>query len=122
MQSSASGGTEGGMKNLFADIPGEIPDELFENLVNKGSVQIQRIISRGHTTPQGEWYDQETDEFVVLLKGAATLEFRDGRLVTLGPGDWLEIPAHEMHRVAWTDESVESIWLAVHYARQRKGL
>ena len=104
------------MKNLFTDIPNDLPIELFENLVNTESVQIQRIVSKGHTTPTDDWYDQETNEFVVLLKGAASLEFKGGRLITLGPGDYLHVPAHQEHRVAWTDEDVETVWLAVHYA------
>lgn len=103
------------MKNLLNDIPGPLPDELFETLVDTPSVCVQRIVSRGHTTPRGDWYDQDTNEFVVLLKGAAKLEFEKGRMVGLVPGDWLQIPAHEKHRVAWTDENSETVWLAVHY-------
>lgn len=104
------------MKNLFTDIPDNLPEELIENLVNTDSVQIQRIISRGHTTREGDWYDQDTNEFVVLLKGAARLEFRDGRQTELGPGDCLQLSAHKKHRVVWTDETVETVWLAVHFA------
>ena len=103
------------MKNLFTDIPEDLPDELFKTLVNTSSVHIQRIVSRGHTTAADDWYDQDTNEFVVLLKGAARLEFTDGRVLKLGPGDWLQIPAHDRHRVAWTDETVETVWLVVHY-------
>ena len=105
------------MKNLFSNIPDDLPDELFETLVKTDAVDIQRIVSKGHTTPGEDWYDQNTNEFVVLLKGAARLELRDGRLATLGPGDWLRIPAHEQHRVVWTDEDVETVWLAVHYVK-----
>jgi len=104
------------MKNLFTDIPAHLPDELFETLVKTDSVHVQRIVSKGHTTAKNDWYDQQTNEFVLLLKGAARLEFSDGRLVTMGPGDWLQIPARKKHRVAWTDEAVETVWLAVHYA------
>jgi len=103
------------MKNLFTDIPGHLPEEYLETLANTGSVHIQRIVSKGHTTPEDDWYDQDQNEFVVLLKGAATLEFEKGRAVSLAPGDWLQIPAHEKHRVSWTDENSETIWLAVHY-------
>jgi len=104
------------MKNLYADIPKHLSNELFETLLKTDAVHIQRIVSRGHTTPGDDWYDQDSNEFVVLLKGAAELEFEDGRVVKLGPGDWLEIPAHQKHRVSWTDEAVESVWLAVHYS------
>lgn len=103
------------MKNLFTDIPGDLPDELLETLVDSGDLQVQRIVSRGHATPRQGWYDQFTNEFVVLLKGAARLEYEDGRVLSLNPGDWLQIPARTKHRVAWTDEDVETVWLAVHY-------
>ena len=104
------------MKNLFTEIPDKLPDELIESLVRTDVVQVQRIVSRGHTTAESTWYDQGTNEFVVLLKIAARLEFMDGRSISLDPGDWLQIPAHEKHRVAWTAEDVDSVWLAVHYA------
>lgn len=104
------------MRNLFTDIPNDLPNELIETLANSHSVGIKRIVSRGHATAEDDWYDQDTNEFVVLLKGAARLEFEDGRVFLLGPGDWLQIPAHDKHRVAWTDEAVESVWLAVHYS------
>jgi cupin 2 domain-containing protein len=103
------------MKNILNNIPDDLPEELFETLVKRNPVHIERIISRGHTTTEGEWYDQDKNEFVLLLTGAAKLEFADGRVVSMGPGDWLEILAHRKHRVAWTDETAETVWLAVHY-------
>ncbi len=78
-------------------------------------MHIERIVSRGHTSPEKGWYDQQRNEFVLVLKGAARLEFEDGRVENMEPGDWLDIPAHAKHRVAWTDESQETVWLAVHY-------
>jgi cupin 2 domain-containing protein len=104
------------MDNLFLDIPGNLPAELFTTLADSDCVRIERIVSRGHAMPAGEWYDQDRHEWVLLLKGAAHLAFADGREVSLAPGDWLEIPAHERHRVAWTDPDQDSVWLAVHYA------
>lgn len=104
------------MKNLFTDIPKDLPEEFFETLVDTDSVLIERIVSRGHTTPEKDWLDQDKNEFVILLKGAARLEFGDGRLITLGPGEWLQINAHEKHRVDWTVENAETVWLAVHYS------
>lgn len=103
------------MKNLLHDIPADLPDELFETLVRTGNLHIERIVSRGHTTPAGEWYDQPRSEWVLVMQGAARLAFADGREVGMGPGDWLAIAAHEKHRVAWTDPDVDTVWLAVHY-------
>jgi len=99
------------MKN----IPRHIPEELFQTLVETDDIHIERIISKGHTSPKDDWYDQDRNELVMLLKGAARLEFADGRVVNMGVGDWLEIPAHHKHRVAWTEETAETVWLAVHY-------
>jgi cupin 2 domain-containing protein len=104
------------MKNLFADTPLDLQAELFDTLVESGSVHIERIVSRGHATPQGSWYDQDRHEWVLLLRGGARLAFADGREVSLAPGDWLEIPARQRHRVAWTDPAQDTVWLAVHYA------
>jgi len=103
------------MKNLLKNLPDRLPKERFETLVNTDAVHIERIISKGHTTPEGVWYDQEKTEFVLLLKGAARLVFDDGREESMGPGDYLEIPAHRKHRVTWTAGKEETVWLAVHY-------
>jgi cupin 2 domain-containing protein len=99
-------------------IPDELPQELFETLAHSDAVRIERIVSRGHATPEDEWYDQERHEFVLLVQGAARLAWADGRETALAPGDWLNIPAHEKHRVAWTDPDQDSIWLAVHYEKE----
>ncbi|RPH97352.1 MAG: cupin domain-containing protein [Lysobacterales bacterium] len=104
------------MENLFHTIPADLPAELFDTLLESGSVRIERIVSRGHATPAGQWYDQDRHEWVLLLQGAARLAFADGRELELGPGDWLEIPARQRHRVAWTDPAQDTVWLAVHYA------
>jgi cupin 2 domain-containing protein len=92
-----------------------MPEERFDTLVESDHVHIERIVSKGHTSPEQGWYDQQRNEFVLVLKGAARLEFEDGRVENMGPGDWLDIPAHAKHRVAWTDESQETVWMAVHY-------
>ena len=103
------------MGNLFDSVPDELPAELLETLVDAENVRIERIVSRGHVTPAGEWYDQDENEWVVLLEGAARLVFEDGREVSMAPGDWLDIPAHVRHRVSWTDPECATIWLAVFY-------
>jgi cupin 2 domain-containing protein len=101
--------------NLFADIPAVLPDELFEEILSRSNVRLERIVSRGHCSPQGFWYDQAWDEWVLVVRGRAGLEI-EGRppVVALGPGDHLLIPAHTRHRVAWTDGRQDTIWLAVH--------
>ncbi len=103
------------MNNLFSDIPPVAADEFFETLARGRGLRVERIVSQGHRSPATGWYDQAQNEFVVLLSGAARLEFEDGGEVALGPGDWLDIPARRRHRVAWTDDGGATVWLAVHY-------
>ncbi len=101
--------------NLFEHIPAELPEELFETLQELGGVKIERIISRGHTTPKGEWYDQSWDEWVILLSGSAVLEFDQNREpVLLKPVDYIMLPSGLRHRVTQTDADTDTIWLAIH--------
>jgi cupin 2 domain-containing protein len=103
-------------KNLFRDLPPHAPDEVVEELVSAGTVRIERIVSFGHASPPGFWYDQSQHEWVVLLSGAARLRFEgDERLVELSPGDHLTIPAGRRHRVEWTTPDEPTVWLAVLY-------
>ena len=102
--------------NIFEQIPNDIPEEFIERIFTHPHVSIERIVSRGHSSPPGFWYNQEKHEWVILLKGAASIRFEEGnRLVTLTEGSYLNIPAHTKHRVEWTQADAESIWLAVYY-------
>lgn len=101
--------------NIFESIPSSLKEELFEELVSKDSIKIERIISYGHTTPETQWYNQDNDEWVILLKGEAVLLFEDDDEVRLKAGDYINIPAFKKHRVSWTLPDEESVWLAVHY-------
>jgi cupin 2 domain-containing protein len=103
------------LANLFADIPSNLPEELVEVLQATGSVRIERIISRGHATPEGFWFDQDQAEFVILLRGVARLRLEGDNPVEMKPGDFINIPAHRRHRVEWTTPDEPSVWLAVHY-------
>jgi len=106
--------TRGG--NVFADIPATLPAERFDLLLQIETCRLERIVSIGHATPAGEWYDQERDEWVLLLQGQAGLRFADEDGVrVLDPGDYLWIPAHRRHRVEWTSRRPPAIWLALHF-------
>jgi len=106
-------------RNLFL-VPDPLPaEELFETLVPDGSVRIERIMSFGHTTPAGSWLEQDDDEWVVLLQGRSVIEYPKNIKVDLEQGDWILIPAHTKHRVAFTSFDPPCIWLAVH-GRLRK--
>lgn len=102
--------------NLFADLPpAPLPEELCQVLWQTGFVRLERIVSHGHSTPAGQWYDQDTDEWVVLLCGAATLRIEgEEDLLKMRPGDHVLLPAHRRHRVEWTDPNQSTVWLAVH--------
>lgn len=104
------------MASLFADLPRTLPDERVDVLVEAGRLRLQRIVSTGHATPAGQWYDQDTDEWVVVLRGRAGLRFEDeAEIRVLGPGDHVIIAAHRRHRVEWTDPGQPTVWLALHY-------
>jgi len=101
---------------LFAGVPALLDAERFDTLVETDGLRLERIVSTGQTTPAGEWFDQDRDEWVVLLAGAAELLFEgEGGPRTLAPGDWLRIPAHVRHRVTRTDPDQPTVWLALHY-------
>jgi cupin 2 domain-containing protein len=102
--------------NLFLNIKEMISGEIFEALLKNEYLKLERIISDGHATSQGEWYDQDTNEWVILLQGSAGILFEgDTEVLVLQPGDYLNIPAHMKHRVEWTDPGEKTIWLALHY-------
>jgi cupin 2 domain-containing protein len=103
------------VNNLFADIPREMPEELVGEILRTDAFRIERIVSRGQASPPGFWYDQQTDEWVLVVKGSASLGFSDGSTITLAPGDHLLIPRHVRHRVAQTNPHEETVWLAVHF-------
>jgi len=104
--------------NLFTGLPLSLPDELFTTLIDSANIRIERIVSHGHTSPDGFWYDQNRNEWVVVLKGAARLRFED-EVVEMKPGDFVNIPAHKKHRVEWTTPHETTVWLAVHFGEQQ---
>ena len=103
------------MANIYEAIPAVLPEELMERLVDSEHVRVERIVSRGHSSPATGWYDQQEHEWVIVLQGEAVLSFEGQAPVRLGKGDYINIPAHRRHRVEWTDPEGDTIWLAVHY-------
>ena len=104
-------------KNIFKQLPAEMNEELFENILTNDSCRLERIISKGHATPQGQWYDQEVDEWVLLLKGSAGLRIEQQQTITMQQGDYILLPAGLKHRVEWTAADTETIWLALHFSK-----
>lgn len=102
--------------NLFESIPREMREEFIEALAGRDSVRIERIVSRGHTSSGGFWYDSNETEWVIVIRGRARLRFEaDDEIVDLGPGDHVTIPPHARHRVESTAPGQDTIWLAVHF-------
>jgi len=103
--------------NILTDLPPSLSSEVVDTLAESDSVRIERIVSTGQATPEGEWYDQELDEWVLVLAGSAGLLFEGAQEPKrLAAGDYSLIPAGCRHRVAWTDPAVKTVWLAVHFS------
>jgi cupin 2 domain-containing protein len=99
------------VKNIFRNLPELSDQEELSILFEAPSTKIERIVSQTHSSPPGFWYDQDEDEWVIVVRGEATLEFEGPELVRMKEGDYLTIPRHVRHRVEWTDP--KTIWLAV---------
>lgn len=99
--------------NLLYPLPGTLGEEVFSEILRHESVRIERIVSDGHASPEGFWYDQPEHEWVLLLEGKAGIEFADGQQLDLSRGDTLNLPAHTRHRVLYTARP--TIWLAIFY-------
>ena len=100
--------------NLFANLTHNLPSEVISVLAESKDVRIERIVSHGHSSPDGFWYDQDQSEWVIVLQGQARLRFED-RVLEMTPGDFVNIPAHQKHRVDWTTPDHPTVWLAVFY-------
>lgn len=100
--------------NLFADLPPSLPQEVLQTLLQAAHVRIERILSHGHASAADFWYDQPQHEWVLVLQGAARLQFEDG-LLDMKPGDFVNIPAFCKHRVDWTTPDGPTVWLGVYY-------
>lgn len=100
--------------NFFLDnqISPDEPEKFSE--IFNGKIRIEKILSSGHTTEEGKWYDQAEDEWVVLLSGIAILEFEDNSILEMKPGDYIFIPAYKKHRVTFTSKEPYCLWLAIH--------
>jgi cupin 2 domain-containing protein len=102
--------------NVFAHVGTALHDEEILELLAIGNMRIERIVSTGQASPPGFWYDQNWNEWVLLVAGSAGLQFEnESEPRRLEPGDFVHIAPHVRHRVAWTDPVQPTIWLAVHH-------
>lgn len=101
---------------MFDDLPAQLPEEVTQCLLRSGQLRIERIVSRGHCSPPDFWYDQDQAEWVIVLQGEARLRFADNdRTLHLSSGMYVNIAAHEKHRVESTKPDENTVWLAVFY-------
>ena len=103
------------MSNIFQNIPDDLQEEFFEDILVSDKLKIERIVSFGHTSPKEGWYKQDKNEWVILLDGEAVISFKDGKDIKLEKGDYLNIPLHVEHKVLWTKANYKTIWLAIFY-------
>jgi cupin 2 domain-containing protein len=101
--------------NLFQYLPANLPEEVFETLLQTANFRLERIVSHGQCSADDFWYQQSDREWVMVLQGQARLAMASGELIDLKAGDYLHLDAHIKHRVAWTDPTQQTIWLALHY-------
>lgn len=100
--------------SLTAPISEPLAQEHVEVLLRSSATRVERIVSRGHHSPDAFWFEQPDDELVVLIAGRAGLDIEnETETRTLEPGDWLLLPAGLRHRVAWTASGEDTVWLAV---------
>ena len=103
------------MSNIFSPLPENLEEEIFDDVVKGRHVRIEQVVSKGQSSPSSGWYDQPDNEWVMVLGGSGLLSFENDDEVLLSKGDYIDIPAHTKHRVAWTAPDEPTIWLAVFY-------
>ncbi|QKF81728.1 cupin domain-containing protein [Halarcobacter ebronensis] len=102
------------LNNIFENIKINKQDEQFFELLKSDNIRVEKIVSNGQSSPKDFWYEQDENEFVVLLMGEAILEFED-KEYSLKEGDYLNIPKKIRHRVKYTSKNEPTIWLAIFY-------
>ncbi|UOG17579.1 cupin domain-containing protein [Acinetobacter sp. PK01] len=101
--------------NIFDSLPKDLSVEVSEEIIHALTIRIERIVSKGHSSPDKGWYDQDENEWVMVVEGKAILEFEGGSKRELSTGDYINIPAHVKHKVVQTDPNQITIWLAIFY-------
>ncbi len=110
------------LPNLFDDASPDAAEELATVLARGSDCRLEHIVSHGQASPPGFWYDQDESEWVTVLRGAARLRFEQpDRSVELRAGDWIEIAAHQRHRVDWTTPDEPTLWLALFFRPPLRG-
>jgi cupin 2 domain-containing protein len=101
--------------NIFQSIPNNVDSEIFDVIIKSDSIRVERILSKGQSSPESGWHDQEENEWVIVLQGSGTIVFENENELTLEKGDFINIPSRQKHKVIWTEPDVVTIWLAIFY-------
>lgn len=104
--------------NIFENVLIDKENEEFRDILKSENLRIERIVSNGQNSPNDFWYDQDENEFVLLLQGHAILEIEEKNNILeieLKEGDYINIEANVKHRVKYTSLNETTIWLAVFY-------
>ena len=103
--------------NIYGEIPRVLDEEWTDELLRSDAMRIERIVSRGHRSPDDFWYEQSENEWVLVIAGRARLLFEGESSETeLEVGDCLTIPARARHKVTWTSPEQDTIWVAIFYS------
>lgn len=100
-------------KNIFEQLYFSKEEEKIEEIfqIPDKNFRVERILSSSQVSK--EWYDQEENEYVVLLEGKARIVYENGEEVFLQAGDTLFLPAHKKHKVSFTSE--RCLWLCIFF-------
>ncbi len=101
------------IRNIYKDLPDASSNEVFQQIFDNEFIKIERIISKGQSSPDNFWYDQMWGEWVLLIEGFAKLEFQNDGIIGMSPGDYLYIPPNKKHRIIFTTPDKETIWLTI---------
>ncbi|MGO4987788.1 MAG: cupin domain-containing protein [Gallicola sp.] len=93
--------------NLFETLNFSKDFEITDTILENEKIKIERILSSGQSS---DVYDQNEDEWVLVLEGESVLE-TEGKEIPLKKGDHYYIKAHEKHRVLYTSENC--LWLCI---------
>ncbi len=100
--------------NILSNILVDKKNEQFFDIFKNENIRIETIVSNGQKSKKDFWYEQDENEFVMIVQGDAILEFND-KEVKMSKGDYLIIEKHIRHRVKYTSQTQATIWLAVFY-------
>lgn len=88
--------------------------EFFETLIDSKNIKIERIVSKGNSDSPDFWYNQQQDEWVILIQGTAKIAFENEETISIVAGEHLFIPKFKKHKIVETSTQPECIWIGVH--------